>query len=124
MRKEAFIFSKYLCGSDPSEELISRYEVFVHKASFESGKEERLQNFILRFPFILPALDAALAFFRPRSVVRKKLLLMFALIECQPEHADKFIPGAHQNRGMIFFFLTGVWAIIKLVAGSIFLVFL
>ncbi len=124
MRKEAFIYSRYLCGNDPSNEVISCYESFVHKAAFEAGKEKCLQNFIVTFPFILPVLDAALAFFRPRSIVRKKLLLMFALLECQPEHADKFMPGTDQNRGGVYLFFTGTWAIVKLMAGSIFLVFL
>lgn len=48
----------------------------------------------LRRPWSLGALDAALAVARPDALLRKKIVLMAAILETQPEYADEFLPRA------------------------------
>ena len=56
-----------------------------------------MMEFLRRNPWALPCLDAVPGLLNPHSVLRKKLLLVVALLETAPEHADFFDPQPHSR---------------------------
>ena len=90
---EARIFSRYLVGSEAGAALIERYRAAnTRLIRTVSPGDQRLLEMALRRPWVLPCLDSAVAILRPTSALRQKLLLMAAILEATPEHADRFLP--------------------------------
>jgi len=48
-------------------------------------------SFIYRYPFVLPFIDAAAGILSPNSIIRKKILIMSAIIEATPTFSDFFL---------------------------------
>jgi hypothetical protein len=91
LRTEAIAFSRYLVGSEPSSALIERYcqanaELF---AGDVAPDDAALLDFARRHGWAIPMLDAAMAMTRPESLLRKKLLVMMAILETTPEHVAR-----------------------------------
>ena len=102
LSSEALLLSRHLLGCSAAPELASRYaracRVSIPDAS---DADVRLLSVALRFPILLGPIDTAAALMRPQSVVRKKLLLMAAILEATPEHAERFLPRAPSLVGLI-----------------------
>jgi hypothetical protein len=92
-RHEARIFSRYLIGAEPTEDMIARYirAQSILFGAAEPDSERALCRFARRHPWSLPYLDASSVWTR-QSLLRKKLLTMSAILEASPEFADVFLP--------------------------------
>jgi hypothetical protein len=90
LSEEAKLFAKYLLDVEPSQELISRY-IAAHDALPELGADTRELRFARQHAWALPFLDAAIGFWCRDSVVRKKMLLMAAILEATPGSAEFFL---------------------------------
>lgn len=102
---ESVIFSRYLIGVTASAELSDRYALACAALFPEppSAPDAALVAFALRHPRWIAALDAAAALVRPGALLRRKILVMAAILETTPRHADLFLPRAQSPFG---FFLT------------------
>jgi hypothetical protein len=90
---EARILAHYLIDSDPPRELTDRY-VAANRLLLTgetTADENASLAFILQHPSALPFLDAAAGLFRRDSLLRKRLLLMTAILEATPLYADFFL---------------------------------
>src|SRR5580658_1506243 len=58
-----------------------------------TGAEEALWASMIRSRRTLAWADAGLALLRPSSVLRRKLLLMVAILEASPDFAEHFLPS-------------------------------
>lgn len=87
---EARTFGRYVVGREIDQRVADLYV----RASRELGCEshDRVAQFALRHPWSIGALDAALALTASDAPLRKKLLLMAAILETQPEYCDAFLP--------------------------------
>jgi hypothetical protein len=87
---EARTFGRYVVGREIDQRVADLYA----RASRELGCEshDRVAQFALRHPWSIGALDAALALTASDAPLRKKLLLMAAILETQPEYCDAFLP--------------------------------
>jgi len=86
---EAKLFSQYLTDQDPPRALEERY---ARASEYLLGAEQdRVVAFVLEHPWSLPYLDAASALFNRHSLLRRKLLIMEAIIETTTEHVDLFV---------------------------------
>ena len=92
LRTEAIAFGKYLVGRELGEELIERYrqaneQLFAHEAA------DPVVVYAREHPWAIPMLDAAagLASVRggQRLLLRKKLLVMTAILETTPEYVTR-----------------------------------
>lgn len=105
LEEEAQRLARYLLGEETTPEIARRYAAALGKiagerSSARSGAERGNQNrtergarvaaFALRNPRALPFLDAAASFLEPQGLLRRKLLLMLALLETSPEHVGRF----------------------------------
>lgn len=96
---EAASFGRYLLGREIGAASCATYA----RAAGELGYDEAdaVTNFALQRPWSIAPLDGALALVRSDALLRKKLLLMAAVLETQPEYCDDFLPRERCTRDAI-----------------------
>ncbi len=121
MKEEAITFGKYLLsGETPDEKSIALYEAaHQHKKIEVSIAEKKLFEFALRKRWAIGAIDGALAFKNPEHVIRRKLLVMSAVLECRPQYADLFIPKKRSFFYIVAFGWIGFRAVSKAIFGRL-----
>lgn len=117
---EARRFAWYLLRRDPSEQLLQRYAeacrfLFPHRLD---PSDQRVIDFAVTRPWSLPLLDAATGLRRPAAPLRRKILLMAALLETSPIGAEDFVPR-RCSRTRLFLELAycGLAAAVKVALG-------
>jgi len=90
---EAEALGRYLLGSAPSPGEIERY-IRGSRALFPDAprREAAVIAFALRRRWALPLLDGACGLVDPDSLLRRKLILMLAILETSPERVQAFEP--------------------------------
>ncbi len=101
LRRESDALSRYMVGRSCSVDVAQRYARAVDDLCLQlSGAESIVWNAACRFMPLLACLDAGVALVDREGAVRRRLLVMFALLEATPENADRFLfrsrgVGAH-----------------------------
>jgi hypothetical protein len=89
-RAEARAFGRYLVGTEPTPAEVDRYAAAV------AARIARAPDAVVRAARAVPALvgplDAAAAFVDPEHQLRQRLLVLLAILEASPEHAERFLP--------------------------------
>src|SRR5687767_12542433 len=123
LRREAVIFTRYLVQTDPSETLIARYceanrELFAGETP--SDDDAAVLDLARRHPWTIAGLDARAGLLRPASLLRKKLLVMLAIVETTPDLAPRTEPRA-ASLGVLALRLgrAGASAAVNVVAGVV-----
>jgi hypothetical protein len=93
LRTEAHVFGRYLVGEPPSEALVERYRAANHCIPAVDGDDE-VVAYARRHPWSVSLLDAAAGLTAADSLLRRKLLVMTAIVETTPELAGKTEPRA------------------------------
>ena len=88
LRTEAIVFGRYLVDREPGPDLIDRY-VEANRALFGAADDTAELDFARRHPWALPMLDAAGGLTDHGSLLRKKLLVMTAIVETTPEFVER-----------------------------------
>ncbi len=92
LRMESKLITRYILGRSPSNDLSNRYITACQKLFGDNIKKEYPElQFIYRYPWTLPFIDSSAGLLNPQSIVRKKILLMIALLETTPVHAEFFL---------------------------------
>jgi hypothetical protein len=116
--KEASLYSRYLIGQEPDEHSIALYIESQKKLKISLKHREASQiKFVLLFPFTLPMIDGAMAILRPDYAIRKKLYIMFCILESSPKYHQYFLPQERKGSFLFTFLLTGVRAVLNTIAG-------
>jgi hypothetical protein len=87
---EAAVFARYVVNRDITPAARDLYGRAKQKLGYDN--EDRTTSFAIEHPWSIPALDGALALLNPDGLLRKRLLLMAAILETQPEYCDAFLP--------------------------------
>src|ERR1700730_1678960 len=87
LERECLIYTQYLIGRMPSPYVVNRYLDFHHKSDAMTSLEfDAFDQFLVsvsaRAPFWASMADSYASVFRKDSVIRKKLVLTLALLEC------------------------------------------
>ncbi len=124
-QKEAEAFGRYLLsGKNPNSKSISLYIEAMHLRPAEAlGRDKKIIEFILKNNRTIGMIDGALAFSKNKSIVRRKLLFMSAILETQPEYADLFLPQERNSFYNLYIFWVGFRAVMKAIAGKMILLF-
>ncbi|MEO5643830.1 MAG: hypothetical protein ABIQ40_00910 [Bacteroidia bacterium] len=124
-QKEAEIFGRYLLGGkNPNAKSISLYtEAMKLRPAEVIGSDKKILVFILKNNWSIGMIDSALAFSKGKSVIRRKLLFMTAILETQPEYAELFLPQERSWFYSIYIFWVGCRAVMKMMAGKLLLLF-
>jgi hypothetical protein len=111
---------RYLVGAEPGPELVERYRR-AHEELFRdppSGEDQALLDAVRRHVWCLPFLDAATGLAAADSRLRRKILLVVALLETDPALAARFEPESLSLPVLIVRVgLAGVSAVLKAVVG-------
>jgi len=91
LRTEARVFGRYLVGEAPSEVLVERYRAANHAIPAVQG-DDAVVAYTRQHPWSVSLLDAAAGLVASGSLLRKKLLVMTAIVETTPELATKTEP--------------------------------
>jgi len=95
LAREARLLTQYLVGHDCPDHLIDRY-VRGHEALQQrepsAMRDDGVAAFAMRYPFVLPLLDAAAAVTHRGDLLRWKLRLMTAVLETSPDFVAAFRP--------------------------------
>jgi len=119
-RDEAALFSRYLLRTDPAPDVVERYadacdRLFPGPPSAADGA---LVAYARRHPRLLPSLDAAAAILRPGALLRRKILVMAAILEATPGGAEHFLPRANTRAGLAWLLIsTGAAAVAHVALG-------
>ena len=117
-RQQADILTVYLTKQPVAEENI--YDLYKEIASqTKSTNEDRLFNFAFKYPRLIPALDAGLVFVRPTSELRRRIYVIFSILESHPQYADVFLPQKFTFLQTVGVFAVGVRAIARAVLGIV-----
>jgi len=115
--REAVRIARYLIGREPAAELVERYVAACARV-FPAGKPSAEERYLVRSPKALPWLDAGATVLRPDSILRRKVLLMAAILEASPHHVDFFLrsPGS-RVAAFTELGLQGLRAVVAFVVG-------
>ena len=109
LRAEARALARFIIGCEPGTELVERY-VSAHEHLFRElvpAGELAVVSLAVRRRVLLPCLDAAAALVHPKALLHRKALLMAAVLEASPRHAEAFLP---RRTGWVALVAIGAWA--------------
>lgn len=97
LRNECRLFTQYLLREDPDSYVLERY-VTLHPAALEGASPPALPDTVLLETgksglFRLRIADAYARIFRPRCLLRRKLILTFAILENSGRFHSRFTSG-------------------------------
>lgn len=116
VRREARSFARYLIGAEPTTDEEARY------ADATADRIAQHADVVVRaaraVPLLTGPLDAAAALLEPDHQLRQRLLLLTAILEASPHHADRFLPRAWSLPATVALFARLVTLIpLRLVVG-------
>jgi len=90
--QECAVFCRYLMGQEPNEYVKKKYRAGHQTGSLQGDRADHADGFLIKVATIGPGstkiIDAYTRVFRPFSIIRKKLILLLAILEsCAPTHA-------------------------------------
>ena len=90
---EGEVLGTYVLGRTPNRKSMMLYEEAMRELHLAlDTKEENLMRFMMEHQSAVQWIDSGLALFKKQSSVRKRILVMSAILETQPEYADLFFP--------------------------------
>ena len=115
--READIISRYLIGKSASPSARQLYAEAVSSWNTDAKTESRLLKLAFGYPFLIGALDAGLVFCAPQSVLRRRIFVMFAVLEASPDYWDFFLPKKRSLGYLFVIGLSGLRAIYRAIFG-------
>jgi hypothetical protein len=95
-------FAEYLIHDTPDKTIVERYTQ-AHQAlglKIDAPLDQRIMDLAVRHKWTLGPLDAICGLRRPRATLRRKLLLLTAILETTTTYSDEFLPTV-TTRGRI-----------------------
>jgi len=118
LEQQALLFGRYYLRQEPSREAIKLYEqAIAARPTNVTQQDARLMEFALAHAWLLGCLDGGLALARPHAELRRRLFIMFAILEVQPEYADYFLPRERGSLYLIRMGLVGIRAVTRAAIG-------
>jgi hypothetical protein len=119
-RSQALRFGTYYLGHGPNEMAVDLYtRAIAANPEKISPEDKKLLQFVLVHGWSLGLIDGGLAFFRPHAELRRRLFIMFAVLESIPEYTDYFLPKQRSWAYMGIIFIATVRATIRMVLGAV-----
>ena len=116
--KEARIFARYLTGIRVNDASAFLYQKAIEARDLVcERRDKKLENFVLRFPFWIGFIDAALALTDKQSVLRKKIFVMLAVLEASPEYTKYFLAKKGSFFTMIRICAVGTMSVYRFIFG-------
>jgi SAM-dependent methyltransferase len=88
--QRASVFWRYVLGRDIDARSVELYARAEHALGYDG--DDAIVRFAVERPWSLWPFDTALAVVRPDALLRRRLLLMTAVLEARPEYSAEFLP--------------------------------
>jgi hypothetical protein len=120
VRKEAVTFGRYLIGTTIHDAAVQVYAKALGANKVPvSAHDTRLLSFVRSHPQLVGLVDSGLAVVDSGSEVRRRIYVLFSILESMPDYHVHFLP---QSRNPFYFInigFAGAFGIIKTICGSI-----
>lgn len=117
---EAERFARYLVGAPADERIRALYARMIARGARTPGRADvALLRFAVRRPRGLGLLDAGLALVDPEAELRRRLYIMFAILEATPENHDRFLPVERGPLYIVAVAAAGLQGLLKGVVGAL-----
>ncbi|HUR11454.1 MAG TPA: hypothetical protein VM012_08795 [Flavitalea sp.] len=120
LHEEACVLSRYLGRKNPDAQSTRLYVDAVEKIAIPlSGDQKRIWEKCLSHSWLLPSIDAALAWNEPYNPIRNRIFIMLSILETRPDFTHLFLPV--RRSPFYLFSITGrlIAAFMKLIIGKI-----
>ena len=120
LAREARVFARALTGETPTAYAAAQYaRAHEHLALHPAGAfDRRLAAFAAAAPWAARAADAYARWFAPRAALRRKLVVLAAILESSPPHDAAFDPVTGSAAGIILrLALAGAGFVLALLVG-------
>jgi len=114
---EVDIITEYLLNKHISDRHV--YDLYDTILASSPGKDERIVRVAFSHPRLLPFLDAALVFVRPHSELRRRIHIVFSILETSPAYSNEFISEKVTFFGFLALIGVGLRGIYRLLIGLI-----
>jgi hypothetical protein len=91
LTNQAKAYTKYLLNVEPDENTLSQYIGAMKKTPELNDFDKHLLGLIDRHPWTLPSIDAVLPYVAPYSELRRRLYILFAILESNPTYTEYFL---------------------------------
>jgi hypothetical protein len=99
VEREAHILAEYLIVGGARSEVIERYHLACQAHGLlRADSDDAVLRAIREHPGLVGPLEAACAWIAPEHALRKKILLMLAVLETIPDLSDRFLPLGSPDR--------------------------
>lgn len=116
---EANVFGNYVIGEPIDRRSAQIYDAAIKELGYTGG--DAVVEYALKHPGSIGLLDGALALTRPDALLRRKLLVMAAVLETQPKYASSFLPRTYGIRRRIGVACAALRGAIEATAGLLLL---
>jgi hypothetical protein len=116
LESEAQLFAHYLVGQPANSQAVRLYETAM-TGSRPNSTDRKLLDFMSSHPRSIGLVDAGLVFHDSASEARRRLYVMFAILEASPDYYEHFLPKRRSPFYILVIGYTGARAIIKAVLG-------
>jgi len=118
LESEAQLFAHYLIGRLANSQTVRLYEAAMADSKPDKT-DKKLLNFMMSHPWSIGLIDAGLVFHNSASEARRRLYVMFAILEASPEYYDLFLPAKQSPLYIFVIFYSGVRAVVKAGLGIV-----
>ncbi len=119
MSRECDALAVHLTGRPCPPPVAQRYEAALRDLGLDLSPGERsLWNACVRWQPLLACLDAGVALWHRNGAIRRRLLVMFALLEACPEDADLFLFSRPTVLASVSVVWHGMVAVAAAIAGT------
>jgi len=97
LERECRVFTRYLIGMEPDAYVIGKYIDYHRRAGAEpiASFDRALLNAAMAAGVLMWIADSYTAAFRRNAQLRRKLVLVLALLECRPPYSDHLDTPGH-----------------------------
>lgn len=102
VEREARVLAEYLIAGAARPEVIERYHLACEaRGLLPVDAEDAVLRSIREHPWLVAPLEAACVWVAPEHALRKKILLMLAVLETVPALSDHFLPLGPPDRSRL-----------------------
>ena len=119
-RDEAEIIVRYLVGRPASAGVRESYALALQNVPVSFNEQQKsMWDTCMKHPWLVPHVDAWLAFTHPGHPFRKRIFIMLGVLETQADYSDYFLPSTASFFQPVAILFRGVWAITKILTGRL-----
>lgn len=119
LEKQAALFGRYLLGKPVNQAVETLFVEAMTAGDVPrvSHQDQRLLNWGLRHSWALGLLDSGASLLRPNAELRRRLFVLFSILESRPEYWRDFLPVKRSKWYLFTLAWTACKAGVKALAG-------